>query len=206
MYLQVPNQRDKLHYYIAKTCGDVMVSLYLLLWSDGQHPPDEHPVRDEFQPRVREAGSFGGPQNMQSVAECSENLVVDGLKDWFRCVELQKQHDEDSMVGQLLELCKAVVVVLQEHSGNDAQHLFVHTAVHSFSSFAGTLRPRAVTSLPDNAYCLATGITSTGTRRAVAATLLKDNSTLSLNGRSKILWCYTSASTLQLGTGTDTKL
>jgi hypothetical protein len=106
----------------------------------------------------------------------------------------------------LLELCKAVVVVLQEHSGNDAQHLFVHTAVHSFSSFAGTLRPRAVTSLPDNAYCLATGITSTGTRRAVAATLLKDNSTLSLNGRSKILWCYTSASTLQLGTGTDTKL
>lgn len=68
---------------------------------------------------------------MQRVAERCKNLVVDGLKDWFGCVELQKQHDEDSMIRQLLELYEAIVMVLQQHSGNNTQHLFTKTSICS---------------------------------------------------------------------------
>jgi hypothetical protein len=86
--------------------------MYLLLWGNGQHPPNKHPVGDKFEPRVREAWSLGGPQNVQRVAERCEDLVVDGLEDRFGRVELQEEHNEDAVIRQLLELCEAIVMVL----------------------------------------------------------------------------------------------
>lgn len=50
-------------------------------------------------------------------------MEVDGLQDVLGCVELQEQHDEDPMVGQLLELRLPDVVVLNQHPDDDAQHL-----------------------------------------------------------------------------------
>lgn len=38
-------------------------------------------------------------------------------------IELQEQHDEDAVVGQLLELGVPHIVVLDQHSHHDTQHL-----------------------------------------------------------------------------------
>ena len=40
----------------------------LLLWGVCQHPGDEDPVRDQLQPSVDKARSFGRPQDVESVA------------------------------------------------------------------------------------------------------------------------------------------
>lgn len=55
--------------------------------------------------------------------EGRERLEVDGLQHVLGSVELQQQHDEDSVVRQLLELCLTYVVVLNQHADDDAQHL-----------------------------------------------------------------------------------
>lgn len=55
--------------------------------------------------------------------EGRKSLEVDGLQDMFGCIELQQQHDEDAMVGQLLELSLPHVMVLYQHSYHDTQHL-----------------------------------------------------------------------------------
>lgn len=55
--------------------------------------------------------------------EGCECLEVDGLQYVLGSVELQQQHDEDSVVRQLLELCLTDVVVLNQHADDDAQHL-----------------------------------------------------------------------------------
>lgn len=52
-----------------------------------------------------------------------ECLEVDGLQDVLGCVELQEQHDEDAVVGQLLEFCLPDIMVLDQHSNHDTQHL-----------------------------------------------------------------------------------
>jgi len=111
--------------YIKTNDFMIRIKSYLLLWGDGQHPPNKHSVRDKFKPCVSKAGSFGRPQNMQCVAERCENLVVYGLKNWFRSVKLKEQHDEDTMIRQLLELCEAVVMILQQDSSHNTQHLYI---------------------------------------------------------------------------------
>lgn len=55
--------------------------------------------------------------------EGRERLEVDGLQHVLGSVELQQQHDEDSVVRQLLELRLTDVVVLNQHADDDAQHL-----------------------------------------------------------------------------------
>lgn len=54
-------------------CGSVLS--YLLLGGVGQHPGDEDAVRDEFQPGVHEAGSFGGSQDVEGVAAHMETVA-----------------------------------------------------------------------------------------------------------------------------------
>lgn len=60
---------------------------------------------------------------MKTVPECCERLEVDGLEDVLRSVELQQQHDENSMVRQLLELCLSDIMVLDQHPNYNTQHL-----------------------------------------------------------------------------------
>lgn len=55
--------------------------------------------------------------------EGRKRLEVDGLQHVLGSVELQQQHDEDSVVRQLLELCLTDVVVLNQHADDNAQHL-----------------------------------------------------------------------------------
>lgn len=55
--------------------------------------------------------------------EGGESLEVNGLKDMFRCIELQQQHDENAVVWQLLEFCLPNIMVLDQHPNYNAQHL-----------------------------------------------------------------------------------
>ena len=55
--------------------------------------------------------------------ESSEDLEVDGLENLLRCVEFDEEHDEDAVVRELLELCVANLMVLQQHPGHYAQYL-----------------------------------------------------------------------------------
>ena len=48
-------------------------------------------------------------------------MEVDCLQDLLRGVELQEEHDEDAMVGDLLEFCCSYVMVYQQHASNDAK-------------------------------------------------------------------------------------
>ena len=50
-------------------------------------------------------------------------LVVDILKDWVGAVELEEEHDEDAVVGHLLEVGLAHLVVDEEDAGHDPQYL-----------------------------------------------------------------------------------
>lgn len=94
-----------------------------LLRRDGEHAADEDPMGDELEPGVTEARRLGRTQYVQRVAESREHLVVDGLEDGFGGAELKEQHDEDAVVGQLLEVGGAHLVVLQQDARHDAQYL-----------------------------------------------------------------------------------
>ena len=54
------------------------------------------------------------------------DLVVDVFKDGVRAVELEEEHDEDAVVGHLLEVGLAHLVVDQEDAGDDPQHLYIN--------------------------------------------------------------------------------
>jgi len=41
----------------------------------------------------------------------------------FRGIQLNEEHDEDAMVRQLLELCVSDLVVLEQDTSHNAQHL-----------------------------------------------------------------------------------
>lgn len=49
-------------------------------------------------------------------------LEVDGFKDRLWSVQFQEEHDEDAVVGELLELQLVTVVVLKQYTSNDTQH------------------------------------------------------------------------------------
>ena len=56
-------------------------------------------------------------------------MVVDALQNGLRSVELDEEHDEDAVVGQLLEFSVADFVVLKQHPCHYAQNLekkFLH--------------------------------------------------------------------------------
>lgn len=55
--------------------------------------------------------------------EGGESLEVNGLKNMFRGIEFQQQHDENAVVWQLLEFCLPNIMVLDQHPNYDAQHL-----------------------------------------------------------------------------------
>lgn len=55
--------------------------------------------------------------------EGGERLEVDSLQDVLRSIQLQQQHDEDAVVGQLLELRLTDIVILDQHPNDDPQHL-----------------------------------------------------------------------------------
>lgn len=55
--------------------------------------------------------------------ECMQDGEVDGFKDWVRCIEVVEQHDEESVVGQLVELGRSRLLVLEEHVRHRHQHL-----------------------------------------------------------------------------------
>ena len=51
------------------------------------------------------------------------HLVVDVLENGVRAVELEEEHDEDAVVGHLLEVGLAHLVVDEEDAGHDPQYL-----------------------------------------------------------------------------------
>lgn len=53
-----------------------------------------------------------GLANRNVLPEGSECLEVNGLKDVFRSIKFQQQHDENAVVGQLLEFCLTNIMVL----------------------------------------------------------------------------------------------
>ena len=55
--------------------------------------------------------------------EGGEHLEVDALEHVLGRVQLDEEHDEDAMVRQLLELRVAHLVVLEEDTRHDAEHL-----------------------------------------------------------------------------------
>jgi len=55
--------------------------------------------------------------------ECMQDGEVDGFKDWVGCIEVVEQHDEESVVGQLVELGRSCLLVLEEHVRHRHQHL-----------------------------------------------------------------------------------
>jgi len=55
--------------------------------------------------------------------EGSEGLEVDGLQHMLRCIKLQQEHNEDSVVWKLLELCLSHIVILDQHTYHNAQNL-----------------------------------------------------------------------------------
>lgn len=50
-------------------------------------------------------------------------MEVDALQDVFRSIKLDKQHDEDPVIRQLLEFRVTDFVVLKQDARHDAQHL-----------------------------------------------------------------------------------
>ena len=60
---------------------------------------------------------------MKASPESSEHLEVDGLKDMLRGVQLNEQHDEDPVVGHLLEFRLPHFMVLKEHSCYNSKNL-----------------------------------------------------------------------------------
>ena len=62
-------------------------------------------------------------QQMANVPERLQYFKVDGFEDLLWSVELNEEHDEDTMIRQLLEVHVADVVVLQQNSSNNTQHL-----------------------------------------------------------------------------------
>ena len=67
-------------------------------------------------------GYLGGPEDGQHVAVSRQNLEVDCLKNLVGGVELQEEHDEDPVVGNLLELGGSHVMVDEKDSRNNTQH------------------------------------------------------------------------------------
>ena len=45
--------------------------------------------------------------------KCCENLEIDAVQDIFWGVELNKKHDEDAMIWQLLKLCVSHLMILK---------------------------------------------------------------------------------------------
>ena len=67
-------------------------------------------------------GYLGGPEDGQHVAVSRQNLEVDCLQNLVGGVKLQEEHDEDPVIGNLLELCGSYVMVDEEDSSNYTQH------------------------------------------------------------------------------------
>lgn len=72
-------------------------------------------------------GRMGLPKVPEGfLPEGSEGLEVDRFQHVLRGIQLQKQHDEDTVIRQLLELSVANVMILDEDADHDAQDLRVH--------------------------------------------------------------------------------
>ena len=55
--------------------------------------------------------------------ESMQDGEADGVKDWVRSVEVVDEHDEETVVGQLVEVCCPRLLVLEEHMCHCHQHL-----------------------------------------------------------------------------------
>lgn len=64
-----------------------------------------------------------GSIHVNILPEGCECLEVDGLQDVLRGIELQQQHDEDSVVRQLLKFRLTDIMVLNQHTNYNTQHL-----------------------------------------------------------------------------------
>lgn len=60
---------------------------------------------------------------MTALPESMHHREADGIKHGVWGIEVVEQHDEEAVVGQLVELHGLGLVVLQEHVGNCHQHL-----------------------------------------------------------------------------------
>ena len=55
--------------------------------------------------------------------ESMQDGEADGVKDWVRSVEVVDEHDEETVVGQLVEVCCPRLLVLEEHMCHCHKHL-----------------------------------------------------------------------------------
>lgn len=53
-------------------------------------------------------------------------MEVETLKENLRHVEFDEEHDEDAVIGQLVELYATHLVVCQQNASNYAQNLNTH--------------------------------------------------------------------------------
>lgn len=65
----------------------------------------------------------GGGIFWDVLPEGGERLEVDGLQDVFGGIELQQQHDEYAVVRQLLEICLTDIMVLNQDTDYNTEHL-----------------------------------------------------------------------------------
>ena len=50
-------------------------------------------------------------------------MEVDRFQDLIRSIQFQEEHDEDPMVGNLLEIGGSYVMIYQQNSGNKSENL-----------------------------------------------------------------------------------
>ena len=55
--------------------------------------------------------------------ESMQDGEADGVKDWVRSVEVVDEHDKETVVGQLVEVCRPRLLVLEEHMCHCHKHL-----------------------------------------------------------------------------------
>ena len=66
---------------------------------------------------------LGWSENGEHVAVGGEHLKVDCLQDLIWSIEFQEEHDENAVVGNLLEISGSHVMIYQENSSNYSKNL-----------------------------------------------------------------------------------
>jgi len=88
-----------------------------------QDAAQEDAMRNELQPSKAESRSHAGIQQVICVGEGRHNTVHQGLENHIGRAQLHEQHHEEAMVANLLEANATHLMVLNQRSQHNAQHL-----------------------------------------------------------------------------------
>ena len=94
-----------------------------LLLRNSEHAANEDTVAHYLKPGVRKAGALGGPQQVQGLRKGNQHRQVDGFNNRLWCIQLQKKHDEDAVVGELEKFQLARFNVMHHNSANKTKNL-----------------------------------------------------------------------------------